>query len=143
MGIKLGKNAKLYWGAATAAAGTATTEIGNAVDVELSMSKTMADTMRRESEGWESQKAVSKQLTITFKLINKTDAAAVTFVAAVKNAWMGDTQIALKALDAEGGSGPDGNFDISDFKRAEPIKDVQSYDVTATVNDELRNPVWP
>ena len=136
MAIKLGLNAKMYYGVAGS---SATTELTNCQDVTLTLEKGEADVTTRAAAGWRQTVGTLKEGSIEFKMVWDTEDAG--FVA-IKNAYFNDTPIALKILDAEGGSGLDADFSITKLTREEPLEQALTASVTAKPTYSTRAPAW-
>jgi hypothetical protein len=136
MAIRLGLEAKLYHGAAGA---TATTELTNVKDVTLNLETGEADVTTRAAQGWRATIATLKEGSVEFEMIWDTDDAG--FIA-LKNAYFGNTPIALAVLDGENGSGLDADFSITNFTRSEPLEEALMVSVTAKPTYSTRPPAW-
>lgn len=136
MTIKLGKDAVLYFGTAgTAAYSAATpTKADGISDATLNLSMSEAKVATRGNGGVEGILPVLLSVEVTFKIPLDTSDA---FYQAVGTAFTGRTQIALTPLTGPkavaGNEGPDGDFSVVKFDRAEPIDGEQSMDVTCKV----------
>lgn len=137
--FELGMNAKLYRAAAlltdddaAEAESASWTEITNVRDNTVNTNKGEADTTTRGNNGWRTTAGTLKELTLEFEMIWKPED---TSFAAIRAAYLNNTQIALAAMDGDietnGSQGPVGNFDIINFTRSEPLEDVQKVSVTA------------
>jgi len=136
MAIKLGLNAKMYYGVAGS---SATTELTNCQDVTLTLEKGEADVTTRAAAGWRQTVGTLKEGSIEFKMVWDTEDAG--FVA-IKNAYFNDTPIALKILDSEGGSRLDADFSITKLTREEPLEQALTASVTAKPTYSTRAPAW-
>ena len=136
MGTRLGKDAKLYYGAAGA---TATNELTTARDVTLNLQKGEADATTRGNGGWKATKAALKDASVEFEMLWDDADAGFT---ALKNAFINDTAIALAILDGAGGHGLDADFVLLNFSRSEPLEDMITVSVTAKPTSETRSPAW-
>jgi len=134
--FRVGLNGILYRGAAGSQAGT---EMVNVRDVTLTMDKDAADTTTRGCGGWKSRKGTLKDLKIEFNIVDKSDD---TDIVAIRNASINNTLIALYAKDAADGDGPDADFEVTGFKRGEPLNGETTYDITCEASSEERNPTW-
>ena len=129
----LGMNAKCYYGTAGTALGSLT-ELTNIRDLTLSLSAGEADITTRGNSGWRATAPTLKEGTLEFEMQWKPGDAAFT---AVKNAYLGNTTVALAALtekhDAVGSKaeGPVGNWSITNFSRSEPLEEAITVSVTA------------
>ena len=136
MSIRLGMQAKLYYGAAGA---TATTELTNVKDVTLTLETGESDVTTRASNGWRATIATLKNGSVEFTLIWDTEDAGFT---AIKNAYFNNTAIALAVLDGEGGSGLDADFSVTNFTRNEPLEEAITVNVTVKPTYVSRAPTW-
>lgn len=133
---RLGLKGKLYVGAAGA---TPATELTAAREVNVTLAKDVVDDTCRAAQGWKSEIGSLKSLRLEFTLLNK---AGDQGVASIRAAFFGDTLIAMYAKDFETGEGPDADFEVTEFRRAEPMGDVQTYAVTVVSNTTNRVPSW-
>ena len=139
MATPVGLEGELYYGTAGT---TAASELTAVRDVTLDMSASVADINSRASATWKAEKVAQLQATLTFEILNKVGDAGVI---AIKNAFLAKGAIALYALDiaaVSGGEGLNADWNITNFSRSEPLVDSDKYSVTATINNELREPVW-
>ena len=136
MTIKLGKDAVMYYGAAGTAAysAAAPTKADGIADASLALSMSEAKVATRGNGGVESILPVLLSVEVTFKIPLDT---ADLFYQAVATAFIGRAQIALTALTGPkavaGNEGPDGDFSVVKFDRAEPIDGELSMDVTCKI----------
>ena len=136
MGIRLGLEAKLYFGAAGA---MAETELGNVKNVTLNLETGEADVTTRANQGWRATVATLKDGSVEFEMVWDTEDAGF---AAIKNAYFNNTAIALAILDGENGSGLDADFSITNFSRSEPLEEAITVSVTAKPTYSTRAPAW-
>ena len=136
MSIRLGMQAKLYYGAAGA---SATSELTNVKDVTLNLETGEADVSVRASEGWRATVATLKNGSVEFTMIWNTEDEGFT---AIKNAYFNNTAIALAVLDGEGGSGLDADFSVTNFTRNEPLEEAITVNVTVKPTYVSRAPTW-
>ena len=136
MTIKLGKDAVMYYGAAgTAAYSAATPTKGDGIsDATLALSMSEAKVATRGNGGVEGVLPVLLTVEVTFKIPLDT---ADPFYQAVATAFIGRTPIALTPLTGPktvaGNEGPDGDYSVVKFDRAEPISGELCMDVTCKV----------
>lgn len=121
-----------------ASGSTASTERDNVDDVNLSLSKRVAEAVRR-GKTWVAIKPTVTEATLTFVVF---DIDSDAFVAALRAAFMADTRIALYPKDASSGEGLDADWYITNFSRAEDNEDFIKYNVEARPTDEERDPSW-
>ena len=136
MSIKLGMEAKLYYGAAGA---TATTELTNVKDVTLNLESGEADVTTRGNSGWRATVGTLKTGSVEFEMI--WDSADPGF-AAIKDAYFNNEPIALAILDGVGGEGLDADFSITNFSRKEALEEAITVSVTAKPTYSTRAPAW-
>jgi len=139
MGIKLGMHCKLYFGVAGS---TATTELTNVKDVTLNLETGEADVTTRGNQGWRAVVATLKSGSVEFEMVWDTGDAGF---AALKNAYFGNTPIALAILDgaaAGGGEGLDADFSVTNFSRSEPLEEAVTVSVTVKPTYSTRAPQW-
>ncbi len=136
MAIKLGMDAKLFYGAAGA---TATTELINVKDVTLNLETGEADVTTRGNQGWRATVATLKNGTVEFEMIWDTGDSGF---AAIKDAYFNNTAIALAILDGANGEGLDADFSITNFSRNEPLEEAITVSVTAKPTYSTRAPAW-
>lgn len=135
----LGKDGKLYYSVTpltAAASGSATelaaaTEFTNVQDVTSSLQKDTVEINSREGGGWKKKVGTLKDATVTFKILWKP---GDTSFEAFRDAFLNDTELAVWVLDGlrtalSGSQGPAGNFNVTNFSRAEPIGDAMTADV--------------
>ena len=136
MTIKLGKDAVMYYGVAGTAAYTAATptKADGISDASLALSMSEAKVATRGNGGVEGVLPVLLSVELTFKIPLDT---ADLFYQAVTAAFIGRTQIALTPLTGlktiAGNEGPDGDYSVVKFDRAEPIGGELCMDVTCKV----------
>ena len=136
MAIKLGMEAKLYYGTAGA---TATTELTNVKDVTLNLETGEADVTTRGNQGWRATVATLKNGSVEFEMIWDTGDAGFT---AIQQAYFNNTAIALAILDGANGEGLDADFSITNFTRNEPLEEAMTVSVTAKPTYSTRAPAW-
>ena len=136
MSIKLGMEAKLYYGAAGA---TATTELTNVKDVTLNLESGEADVTTRGNSGWRATVGTLKTGSVEFEMIWDSDDAGF---AAIKDAYFNNEPIALAILDGAGGEGLDADFSITNFSRKEALEEAITVSVTAKPTYSTRAPAW-
>jgi len=114
-------------------------EVTQARDVKVGMTATEFDAGTRATYPWDATLPVSLGLTMEFDILRTDGDAAYT---AIKDAWIGRLVIGLKALDANGGEGIQGNMCIVDFSRVEELKGGVVFNVSAKVMKSATNPTW-
>ena len=136
MSIKLGMEAKLYYGAAGA---TAATELTNVKDVTLNLESGEADVTTRANAGWRATVGTLKTGSVEFEMIWDSDDLGFT---AIKDAYFNNEPIALAILDEAGGEGLDADFSITSFSRKEALEEAITVSVTAKPTYSTRAPAW-
>ncbi len=136
MSIKLGMEAKLYYGVAGA---TATSELTNVKDVTLNLESGEADVTTRANAGWRATVGTLKTGSVEFEMIWDSDDAGFT---AIKDAYFNNEPIALAILDEAGGEGLDADFSITSFSRKEALEEAITVSVTAKPTYSTRAPAW-
>ena len=124
----LGMNAKLYHGVAGT---TAATEMTNVRDVTLTLEAGEADVTTRANLGWRATAPTLRECSAEFEMVWDPDDAGFT---AIKTAFLASDLIALKVLDKAAGQGPDGDFAITSFSRAEALEEAITVSVTAKLS---------
>jgi len=133
MGIRLGKDAVLYYSATAGQALSAMTLILDGVKgVEVNLTTGEADVTTRANLGWKQSLATLKECELTFDMpLDPTDAGYI----AVRAAYLAGSVIGLAAMTGSksvaGNEGPVGDFTITNFGRSEPIEEAQNVSVTA------------
>ncbi len=136
MAIKLGMNAKAYYGVAGA---TANTLINNIKDVTVNLEKGEADVTTRGNAGWRAKIGTLKDGSIEFEMVWDTEDAAFT---AIQQAYFGDSALAFYFIDEEGGEGLDADFTVMNFSKKEPLEEAQGVSVTIKPTYSTRAPSW-
>ena len=142
---KIGLDAKLYFMAAGVSGSGVWTELANVRDVNLVLEKDEADISSREANGWEATRATLKKGSIEFDMNWKPSDAGF---AAIKDAYFNDSHIGIRALDAaaddpEGpGEGLEADFEVTQFRRNEPLKEAITVAVTLKVTYVDTAPTW-
>ena len=142
----LGMNAKLYYASSVLtgdsssdANGADWNEISNVRDVTVDLSTGEADVTTRANQGWRQTAATLKEGSLEFEMIWLPGDAAFE---AVRDAWLGSTEIALAAMDQDietsGAQGLVSNFTITNFTRTEPLEDAIKVSITAKPSSETQ-----
>ena len=130
----LGKDAKVYQGAAGAVLG-AMTETGNVKDVTLNLEAGEADITTRANGGWKATAPTLRECTAEFEMLWKPGDAAFD---AVKSAFLTSGTLELAFLDqaknVTGAQGPKGRFAITSFSRNEPLEEAITVSVKAKLS---------
>lgn len=136
MALKLGMEAKLYYGVAGS---TATNEITNVKDLTVNLETGEADVTTRANAGWRATVPTLKSGTIEFEMVWDTEDAAF---AAMMDAWLNNTAIAILALDAESGTGLDADCSVTNFTCNQPLEEAITASVTVKPTYSTRAPEW-
>jgi hypothetical protein len=135
MATKLGLDGKFYYGTAGSSAATLLNKV---VDVTLNFDRTVVKMPSRDST-WQNNRPALKDLSVEINVLADTADAGQ---AALRTAFLNGTAVALKALDASSGHGPDADFYISAMDRGEPLEGQQTTKFTAVISTDLRDPAW-
>jgi len=144
MAIPFGKDAVLYYSASalsasTAAAAASWSEYDNVRDVTGNFSAETVDITTRATAklGWAASAAVLNTGEISFNMPQPAVGVTDTVFDAIRDAWLNKTEVTLAALtgatSVSGSQGLAANFSVS-MSQNQPVKDVQSWDVTLTVS---------
>jgi len=146
MAIPFGKDAVLYYSGTPLATGTTATsligtwaEYDNVRDVTGNFSAETVDVTTRATAklGWAASAAVLNNGEISFNMPQTPVGTADTTFDAIRDAWLDKSEVTLVALTADvttsGSQGLAANFSVS-MSQNQPVKDVQSWDVTCTVS---------
>lgn len=136
MALKLGMEAKLYYGTAGS---TATNELTNVKNVTLNLETGEADVTTRANQGWRATVATLKDGSVEFDMVWDTEDEGF---AAIKDAFFNNDPIALAILDGTGGNGLDADFSITTFSRSEALEEAITVSVTAKPTYSTRAPAW-
>ena len=142
MAIPFGKDAVLYYSStaldgSVEASNASWTEYDNVRDVTGNYSAEMVDVTTRATAklGWAASAAVLNTGEVSFNM--PQPASSDTTFDAVRDAWLNKTEVTMMALNGSsatsGKQGLAANFSVS-MAQNQPIKDVQSWDVTLTVS---------
>ena len=132
---RIGLDGVFYHGAAGI---KATTEADNVRNVNLNLSKRTAEALRRGKK-WVAKKPIATEASLEFEIF---DIEGDAFLAAIRDAFMGDNRIALYPTDGATGEGLDADYYITNFSRSESNEEFITYSVTAEPTDEVRDPAW-
>lgn len=132
----LGRDGKAYLsetlltGSNQAAVITAATEVSNVKDLTINLTVATTDVTTRSGNGWAQNAVTIKDGTVTFAMQWQPADAMFT---AVKDAFLGGTEIALFAADGpkatSGSQGILSNFYVSNFTRNENLLEAMMVDV--------------
>lgn len=122
----LGYAAILNYKAGGQDAGGAWTPLTNCRDLTLNASSEEADVTTRAAGGWKQTEPTQKALKVEFDMVwDEGDAG----FAAIRDAWLNDTQLGVQVLSAAAGEGPQFDGKVFEFKRNEPV----AGDITVSV----------
>ena len=134
----LGKDAKAYFAASANAALAAMTEMDNIQDATCDMSKSEIIISSRAGSGWELTAAGLKKAAIDFKMLWKPGDTAFD---AIQANWDSGAALSMAFLDGGkavvGSQGMHGNFQVTNFKRNEPIDGPITVDVTVKMSSVI------
>lgn len=150
MAAILGLDAKLYYlSTGTRAAWPATgdptnlVEITDARDVTINLSASEADVTTRGSGGWRATLQAVKDATLDFELVADT---GDTILAAIKDAFINGTGIAMAALDGAsataGTTGLWADMEVVSFTRNEPLEGPVTHSISMKPTFSAVNPEW-
>lgn len=133
-----GKDAMCYYSSvAKATTSDATTiswtEYDNVTDISFNFTGETVDTTTRATakDGWDAQENVINSGEVSFTILEKS--SADTTLDAVISAFLNNTLLTMQFMNGDetvsGNRGLASNFSVS-MNRAEPIKGVQTWDVT-------------
>ena len=136
--IKLGNEAKLYYGPAGSSAGTSNefTIIRNAT---LNLSADEVDITDRNSANWKGFMAGLLDASVDIEINNDSSDGGYQDLRA---AFIGRTAIALLILDEESGEGLDADFIVTGFTRNEQAAQAQTVSITVRPYNQDREPTW-
>ena len=124
MNWKLGRKAKLYYGALLAAIADMSVA-GNVKDVTVGLPAEMIDITTRGSEAFKSEIQGHKSITVEFEMIwDVTDPAFTALRAAYLSGEPLEIAALTDAYNATNVDGPKGAFSVSKFTRKEGLKDA-------------------
>lgn len=137
MVIPLGKDARLFYGVAGTSPLVLSLEVTGVTDLTVTLEKDEAEVTRRSSGGWEDHREGIKRLSLSFNLMGTTVSAnsevtvfGILRACFISGAYGGNTGIALHACSSlSPGAGPEADFIITRFERAENLGDAQIYAV--------------
>jgi len=143
MSKKLGKDGKLYYCEAGIGGTPDWSELTNARDVTLGLTKGEADVTTRGNAGWKASAATLKEGTIEWEMVWDPSDEGFT---AVKDAWFNNTTLGLAVMDGDiataGSQGLWADCDILDFSREEPLDGAMIVKVTAKPTYTANAPQW-
>ena len=135
--MKIGLKAKAYWGVSGT---TASAPIPRMKDCSLGGSTASADGSNRDSGGFRLKVPTLKEMTVEMTIV--ADETSNPALVAFRQAWLENGAVALLVLDKESGEGPDADFCVTKFDRAEGLEDVIAYSITFEPTLSSRAPQW-
>ena len=127
----LGKDAKIYQGAAGAELASLT-EMSNVKDVTLTLDAGEADITTRGNSGWRATAPTLRECSCEFEMVWRPGDPGFD---AIKAAYLAGDTIELAVLDqareTAGAQGPKGSFSITSFSRNEALEEAITVSVTA------------
>lgn len=133
--VKLGINAKCYYGAAGSAASTEMTIVKEAtinIDGESVVSG-------NRGSRWKSHTVGQLDCTLELKVTAKTSDGGYR---ALNDSWLNATTLALKALDKVSGEGIDGDFQVEKRSESQPLNGEIEITFTCGLSTKDREPSW-
>lgn len=135
MATKMGFEGQIFYGAAGS---TATNQLLNARDITETFDTEEGSTKRRgdgSTPPMNSFRVVGRTYSLEWQMIHKTDDSYLTAMIA---AAVAGTPVAIRTKSYSSGLGYDGDMNLK-FKRGKPLNGEQTFDFTATVNEESRS----
>ena len=128
-------DARLYYGMAGSTAGTLIT---NVKDLSLKMKKGEAKVDSRASR-YSKRKGALKEIEVEWEM---NDDSSDSALATIVSAFINDTPLAFKILDASDGHGFDGDFEIFGCDREEKLEDAIVYKINIKPCPSTRDMTW-
>lgn len=140
MSVRLGLDARLYYGPAGT---SATTEITNVKDLTLNLEKAEADVTTRANNGWRATVGTLKDASIEFQMV--WDSADGGFTA-IRQAFLDNTPLDFKILsgadDDPDAEGLLATCEVFAFTRNEALEEAITVDVTIKPTYADNAPSW-
>lgn len=140
MSVRLGLDAKLYYGPASSGAAT---ELTNVKDVTLNLEKAEADVTTRANNGWRATVGTLKDASIEFQMIWDTDDPGFS---AIRQAFLTDTPLDFKVLSGPAtdpqAEGLLATCEVFSFTRNEALEEAITVDVTIKPTYAQNAPQW-
>lgn len=133
---KMGFEGQLFYGTAGS---TAATQITNCRDIAYNVDTETGETTTRgdgSAPPIKTERVTGRMVDITWQMLNKTTDTSLTALIA---AAVAGNPVAIRTKSYSSGLGFDGDV-ILKFKLNKPLKGEQTYDWTATPNDDSRAP---
>ncbi len=140
MSVRLGLDAKLYYGAAGSSANT---EITNVKDLTLNLEKAEADVTTRGNNGWRATVGTLKDASIEFQMVWDTNDSGF---AAIRQSFFSNTPLTFRIM-----SGPSSDSSsegllatcaVLSFTRNEALEEAITVDVTIKPTYAAEAPAW-
>jgi hypothetical protein len=139
--FKLGRNCKVYHGAA---GDTAETEVTNLIEVNLELTGDEGEFSSRDGGGWKAWSKVMKDANVQIVMHRKATVQAA--YDALLASFLNDSPIALLVLDGPvevaDSQGLDADFEVMAMSRPEPLTDGVKITFTCKPCPSTRNPAW-
>ena len=141
--VPLGMNAKLYFCAAGIGGTPTWTEVANATNVTLNVTKGESDATTRANNGWKAVATTLKEASVEWEMVwNKADAGFT----AMQQAFFNNTLLGMAVMDGDiavaGNQGLWADCNITNFSREEPLAEVIKAKVTAKPGYSTNAPQW-
>ena len=140
MSVRLGLDARLYYGPAGSAA---TTELTNVKDLTLNLEKAEADVTTRANQGWRATVGTLKDASIEFQMVWDTADAGFS---AIRQAFLADTPMDFRVLSGASSDpqseGLLATCEVFSFTRNEALEEAITVDVTIKPTYAENPPVW-
>lgn len=109
----------------------------NVRDLTINLETGEADITTRDNNGWRATAATLKDGSIEFDAVWKP---GDTIFEVVKNAWLGNDEIGVAALDdvIGVGEGPAGNYVVTNFSREEQLEEGMKVSITLKPSSEMQ-----
>lgn len=135
---KIALDAKLYIGASGSGGVTYSDAMNNVMDLTLTLEYNEGEISNRGS--WcELFKPTMAKMSLEFEMFWDEDD---TDFAAILAAWVDRTELNIKCLSSDDGSGVEGEFHVFKLDRNESLKDVIKASVTIKPTYVTRYPTW-
>ncbi len=140
MSVRLGLDARLYYGAAGSGA---TTELTNVKDLTLNLEKAEADVTTRANQGWRATVGTLKDASIEFQMVWDTADAGFS---AIRQAFLADTPMDFRVLSGASNDpqseGLLATCEVFSFTRNEALEEAITVDVTIKPTYAENPPSW-
>lgn len=138
MAFKLGKDAKLYYKTGGYTGGGSFVELANVKDNDLKMISERADVSTRGNAGFKAEVGAQKTLELSFQMVWDT---ADTGFTTLRDAFLNNTLLGFKCLDAAAGTGIQFDGMVVEFSRSEPLTEAQMASVVVVPTYSVNPPV--